>query len=387
MMFFREKIIKNRPKVSRFSVMLCGICLVLLEGCASNAPSSSSPSIALEAGPLQRARFVEFSYVDHQLKKVIYLDQQPRPEQSVPRMACTQVSPAPEQVRNLSAWVWRSSELVRNKNAAALFIQRASAHGINEINVHIQPDIASFEHLLDLASQSGIRVVALAGSPDYVLNPNAPLRVVHDVLQYNATHRQGFSGIQFDIEPYLLKSYSAQETLILDQYVQLLASLKAATAGRIELGVAVPFWFAHKTLHGNNLMGLVAANVGRLAIMSYRTQLSQILDIANNALCIGEMFGKPVDLGLEVTRLPDESSVVLSKAQIDTAIRIQGDQILLTRDPRDIHHVVQRVDIPASRLSFFPDTQRLFAMTNSPVPYRSFHGWIINGLDEVWVHD
>ncbi|MHB1332722.1 MAG: hypothetical protein ACYCY1_09005 [Sulfuriferula sp.] len=367
--------------------MLWILCLVLLEGCASNAPSPSSSSIALETDPLQRARFVEFSYVDHQLKKVIYLDQSPPPEQSVPRMACTQVSPAPEQVRNLSVWVWRSSNLVRNNAAAALFIQRAHAHGINEINVQVQPDLASFAHLLDLASQSGIKVVALAGSPDDVLDPKEPLRIVHNVLQYNATHQQGFSGIQFDIEPYLIKSYSAQETSILDQYIQLLASLKAATAGRIELGVAVPFWFAHKTLHGNNLMGLVAANVDRLAIMSYRTQLGQILDIANNALCIGEMFGKPVDLGLEITRLPDESSIILSKAQIDTATRIQGDQILLTRDPRDLHPVVRRVDIPASRLSFFPDTQKLFAMTHSPVPYRSFHGWIINGLDEVWAHD
>jgi hypothetical protein len=366
--------------------MLCGICLALLEGCASNTPTSSLPSIELEAGQLQRAGFVKFSYVDHQLKKVIYLDQQPRTEQAVPRMACTQ-SPASEQSRNLSAWVWRSSKLVRNKSAAALFIQRAHTHGITEIDVQIQPDLASFEHLLDIAHQSGIRVVALSGSPDDILNPNATLRVVHDVLQYNATHRQGFSGIQFDIEPYLLKSYTTQETLILDQYVELLASLKAATAGRIELSVAVPFWFAHKTLHGNNLMALVAANVDRLAIMSYRTQLSQILDIANNALCVGEMFGKPVDLGLEVTRLPDETSIILSKAQIDAAMRIQGDQIFLTRDPRDLHPVVQRVDIPASRLSFFPDTQRLFAMTTSPVPYRSFHGWIINGLDEVWLND
>ncbi len=386
-MSFHTNIIKKRSKSDRFSGMLWIICLVLLEGCASNTPSPSSPSIALEAGPLQRARFVEFSYVDHQLKKVIYLEQSPPPEQSVPRMACTQVSAAQKPVGNLSAWVWRSSELVQNNEAAALFIQRAHAHGINEINVQVQPDLASFTHLLDLAKQSGIRVVALAGSPDDVLNPTVPLRIVHNVLQYNATHTHGFSGIQFDIEPYLIQSYRAQETSILDQYIQLLVSLKAATAGRIELGVAVPFWFAHKTLHGNNLMGLVAANVDRLAIMSYRTQLGQILDIANNALCVGEMFGKPVDLGLEITRLPDESSIVLSKAQVDTAIRTQGDQIFLTRDPRDLHPVVQRVDIPASRLSFFPDTQKLFAMTNSPVPYSSFHGWIINGLDEVWAHD
>ncbi len=386
-MLLQNKIIKNRSKTNIFSMMLCGICVVLLEGCASNAPTASSPAIALEAGPLQRARFVEFAYVDHQLKKVSYLEQSPPAEQSVPRMVCTQVSPAPEQTRHLSAWVWRSSELLRNDAVAAQFMQRARAHGITEINVQIQPDLASFAHLLDLASQSGIRVVALSGSPDDVLNPQAPLRVVQDVLQYNATHRQGFSGIQFDIEPYLLKSYRAQETQILDQYVHLLASLKAATAGRIQLSVAVPFWFAHKTLHGNNLMALVAANVDRLAIMSYRTQLRQILDIANNALCVGEMFGKPVDLGLEVTRLPDETSIILSKAQIDAAMRLQGDQIFLTRDPRDLHPVVQRVDIPASRLSFFPDTQRLFAMTTAPVPYSSFHGWIINGLDEAWIND
>lgn len=366
--------------------MLCSACLVMLGGCASRI-SSPSVSIALEAGPLHGAQFVEFSYVDHRLTKVSYLDQQPQPEQPVPRMACTQVLPAPGRAQNLSAWVWRSSELVQDNNVAALFIQRAHAHGINEINVQVQPELAPFAHLLDVASQSGIRVVALAGSANDVLDPSEPLGVVRNVLQYNATHSHGFSGIQFDIEPYLLKSYRTQETTILDQYIQLLASLKAATTGRIELSVAVPFWFAHKTLHGNNLMGLVAANVDRLAIMSYRTHLDQILDIANNALCVGEMFGKPVDLGLELTRLPDESSIILSKAQINTAIRIQGNQILLTRDPRDIRHVLQRVDIPASRLSFFPDTQKLFAMTRSPVPYRSFHGWIINGLDEVWIHD
>ncbi|MEO7480575.1 MAG: hypothetical protein ABIT70_08180, partial [Sulfuriferula sp.] len=135
----------------------------MLEGCASNAPTSSSPAIALEAGPLQRARFVEFSYVDHQLKKVSYLEQSPPPEQSVPRMACTQVSPAPEQIRHLSAWVWRSSELIRNDAVATQFMQRARTHGITEINVQIQPDLAAFEHLLDIAHQSGIRVVALSG--------------------------------------------------------------------------------------------------------------------------------------------------------------------------------------------------------------------------------
>ena len=387
-MTFNKGINANPKKPDYYDcLILCGIYIVLLGGCVSNAPAASSPSIELEAKPLERAKFVEFSYVDHQLKKVTYLDQPPQPEKAVPRMACTRASPAPEQGRNLSAWVWRSSDLVRDNKAAEQFIQRARAHGVNEINVQIQPNLDSFEYLLDIASKSGIRVVALDGSPDDVQNPSAPLRVVREVLQYNETHQQGFSGIQFDIEPYLIESFSAQETLILDQYVQLLASLKAATTERIELAVAVPFWFGSKTLHGNNLMELIAANVDRLAIMSYRTQLSQILDIANNALCVGEKFGKPVDLGLEVTRLTDESTVVVSKAQIDTAISIQGDQVLLTRDPRDIQDVVQRVDIPASRLSFFPDTERVFEVTHSPVPYRSFHGWIINGLDEAWGRD
>lgn len=356
-----------------------------LGGCAS-VPHAVRP-IALDAQQLRKSHFVEFDYVGDDLTGIRYLVQWPRPQPGTARIPCAQASLPQRIPATIGAWIWRSNVLLNDKGIAARFLRKAKSHDIGVINLQVQPDLRSFSGFLLSAEQAGVRVNALSGAPDDVLYPDQPLAVVQNVLRYNESHAHRFSGIQFDIEPYLLKDFERRETEVLDRYLRLLARIRSATAGRLQFGVVVPFWFADKTIHGQNLMAMIAQRVDQLAVMAYRTNLDELLDIANNALCYGERYGKPVFLGLEVTKLPLESHLIIATSRLESLLRIDDGRVVLTRDPRYFENIARRTEVRPSRISFYPDTQAAFSMARATVPYRSFAGWIINGLDEAWFHE
>ncbi|MHB8256205.1 MAG: hypothetical protein ACYDHY_04300 [Acidiferrobacterales bacterium] len=361
----------------------CLLLAVLLAGCVTTPVTA--PGIALDSSRLERSKYLEFVYAGKELPTIEYRQRLVHMNTSVPPLQCPLSSPVTGTRPVVAAWVWRSEALLHDRNAARAFLQRAAAHGISALYLQIHPDLNSFAGFLELARSHNIRVFALGGSPGDVDDYGPDLRTVDRVLAYNRSHTAGFSGIQFDIEPYLLRRYRSNRQAVLRRYAGLLRALHARSAGRIPFEVVIPFWFDQEAVGGRNLEGIVFRNADSVAIMSYRTRIGQLRAISNKGLCYGRMYGKPVMLGIELGHIPTETHYFLAVSQLAPYIRMSDGHPYLAKDPRDFTHYARQYRVPGSEISFYPHVRAAFRYTRSPIPYRSFSGWIMDGLDRVWI--
>jgi hypothetical protein len=372
------------PNACSLGLSIIGLALALIAGCAT--PSQSGQQISIDTHAWKSASFVELTSVDGHAHEISYLESLPGAEAGAPKLVCRHRTLPSGQRSAISAWVWRSKELVEDPARQTAFLDQVHRHGITTLYVQWQPDLSRFDALLRAANASGIAIKLVAGEPSDVLDPEPLLRVADSIRRYNATHPLRFTGLQLDVEPYLLPEFRRNESGTLARYVELLKKIRGATVNQYEFSVAMPFWFADKPLDGGNMMSAVMPEVDRIAIMGYRTRLDEQLDIDNNALCYGELYGKPVDLGLEVTKLPREDHYVIATSKLSNTVRSSDGTTILQYDPREFDRIATRHwTVEPSRLSFYPDIDAAFATTRTPIPYTAFSGWSINGLDDAWL--
>ena len=355
---------------------------LIMAGCATQI--TKKITIKIDQNAVANAKYVEFIYVENNLQKINYLNKINADNGiPLPKLECKQTPWSGGFVDSRGAWIWKSSLLLNNYELAKHFFHDASIHKINRIYLQIHADIDQYEPLLKMAKNENIQIYALAGDPDYINKQQSVLALIDGVLRFNANHLVRFSGIQLDVEPYALPDYGNHEKEILSRYLDLVRAVKKHIAGRILFGFAVPFWFDQKSVSGVNLMASIIRESDFVAIMSYRTSNDQILLIANNALCYGEKFDKPVYLGIELTRIPDEVHFIFRSSALLPYIHNSN----LTREPTDGLPYIKKTVILGSRISFYPNPKKAFSMTEQVVPYQSFSGWIFNGLDETWMYD
>lgn len=369
------------PIACPFRIALTGLVFAFVAGCA--APTQSGQQVAVAS---KTASFVELTSVDGGPYELSYLASLPEAETNAPKLVCRHRTLPSGQRSAISAWVWRSSELVENPARLSGFLDQARQHGITTLYVQWHADLSQFDALLREANTRDIAVKLVAGEPSDVLDPRPLLRVADSINAYNAAHALRFTGLQLDVEPYLLPEYRKDKSATLARYVELLKKIRAATVNRYEFSVAIPFWFADQSLNGKDLMSAVMPEIDRIAVMGYRTRLDEQLDIDNNALCHGELYGKPVDLGLEVTKLPREDHYIIETSKLNGFVRSSDGKTLLHYDPREFDRIATRHwTVEPSRLSYYPDIDAAFAATRAPIPYTAFAGWSINGLDDAWL--
>ena len=340
-----------------------------------------------------KAQYLELVYVDGKTPQVLYRNQENDGEEKVAlHLECKRNLPPHKISPAKGAWIWKSGLLLNKQEAARQFFRKAATHGINRIYLQINADLAQDTPILKMAKEQSIQIYALTGSPDDIDHPQAVFSTIDNILNYNSHHDLQFSGIQFDIEPYILPNFQMQEQQILSRYLELVQAIGARIAGRMPLSFAVPFWFDQKSVNGVNIMASVIQVADDISVMSYRTSLDQILSVANNALCYGEKFGKPVYLGIELTKIPDEVHFISKTSELLPYLQSTGDGSNLTRETMtkiamtQLPNIKQTV-IPGSRLSFYPDEKMAFSITEQAVPYLFFAGWMLNGLDGIWLDD
>ncbi|MHB8346701.1 MAG: hypothetical protein ACYDHM_05815 [Acidiferrobacterales bacterium] len=354
-----------------------------LAACATTP--QTTPRIAVDRARLEQSRYMEFVYTEKRLSAIDYRRTLAHTNTLAPHLKCRRsirfsgVHPA------LGAWIWRSGKLLHNPAVARRFLNRAKTHGISSLYLQILPDLRSFAGFLAMAKNLDIKVYALSGSPDDIDDYGPALHTVDQVLAFNRSHTARFSGIQFDVEPYLLKRYRTDKRGVLKRYVGLLQAISARSSGKIPFGVVVPFWFDQETVEHKNLMGIVSKDADSLAIMSYRTHIDQLLAVSNNGLCYAQMYGKPALLGIELRHIPSETHYFLATPRLSRYIRRSGGRTFLQRDPRDFAHFARRYTVRSPEISFYPHVRAAFLYTRSPIPYRSFSGWIMDGLGRAWI--
>lgn len=168
---------------------------------------------------------------------------------------------------NRALWVWKTEALLdqRKPREANRFFAFCASRGIKRVYLAAEFDRsrkggkphfavrnpAGYRAFLGRAHRRGLKVDALAGTPEWAVRENhaQALAAVEALLAFNqaAPSAARFDGIHFDVEPYLLigyndPSYRSEILLGLVEMVSKCAGL-ARSEGNLHFSCDVPSWF------------------------------------------------------------------------------------------------------------------------------------------------
>lgn len=239
-------------------------------------------------------------------------------------------------------WVWKTDQLLgtANRDEADRLIQFCARHQIRDVFFSIDLDesaapkdtllhAASTRDFLVRAHRAGLRVEALAGTPEWAATVNHPLAlgVIAAVGAFNRAGKanERFDGVHFDVEPYLLVGYAdpAYRPGLLKQYLELIAeSVAHAHADGLTFSCDVPAWFypAHAAENPTLLVDFQGKRepVGEhlsdlldtVTIMDYHNEADGaggIIAAGLPALDYAASLGRKIRVGLETSREPDRT--------------------------------------------------------------------------------
>ena len=251
----------------------------------------------------------------------------------------------------------------------------------------------AYAQLFTLAKSAGIELLALDGSPD-MIDHTAPLIDKLNRLLW-LIGSDGSPAVQLDIEPYLLEGFPEDHT-ILARYVDTIDQVVTVLQGRAKLSVVIPFWFS-STIHRQRPLAFsVMDRVDEVAVMSYRTDVDELMTISEDILRYGALIHVPVWLALETTTLLPERHVILKREQrrdLADGVLDPSQRILRLETPTQqerseqdrmwfrIHH---QTTVRPERISFSGrtehDVQHTISNIFARIHHQSFSGLVIHDL-------
>jgi hypothetical protein len=257
-------------------------------------------------------------------------------------------------------WLWNYHDAIDRGRAIIAECQRAGCRRLfvqmpNEKDP--QQQWAVYVQFLRTVKNSGIEAFALDGYPEAIHDPSPLVTRLQQLLAI--ADDASFDGVQYDIEPYLLEDFFADETGFV-RYLAVIEQLKAALRPSLRFSVVMPFWFSSQKVKERSVAFAVMDRADEVTIMSYRTDSSELPALTEDTLRYGDLIGRPVWLSLETRPLPLEQHVVLHRetrreranAYLDRSSR----QLILASPPETatedwfrIHH---RFTVPPERVTF-----------------------------------
>ena len=207
-------------------------------------------------------------------------------------------------------WLWNPSPMLTSADARAAFFDFLDHEHITVVWAQVGTEgpnlkfAAEWRRLIAEATRRRVKIEALDGAPTYAIQEEIPKRVVESVLAYNesADPDQRFSGIHFDIEPYLLWAWRSPQgrQQVLRRYLDLLQWCRRRMDNEfpgMKLGVDIPFWWQSTDARTGRAIGDVAFNgetkaasfhvidmLDNVGIMNYRNRAAG----PNGMVALGE---------------------------------------------------------------------------------------------------
>ncbi len=305
--------------------------------------------------------------------------------------------PVTTRPRGTGFWVWNYRQAVQDPEP---MLDTCRAQGCSRVLIQLPAPSddeglwRAYAQLLAKVRDAGIEPWALDGYPEAIQEPH---RLADKIWRLLHLVPPGLlSGVQLDIEPYLVPGFFQDEAQ-LHRYLDTIEMVKDAMQGRAKLSMVIPFWLATPTVSGRPLAFAVMDLADEVAVMSYRTDLDEVQDIADDILRYGSMSGIPVWLAVETTVLPVEQHVVLRRApqQGQADALLDRDHHLLQWRPigevdraglhREWFRVHRRFTVNPERLSFAgrsrAQVSSAIKMIQDTTSHPSFAGVMIHDLD------
>lgn len=356
-------------------VVVLALATALL-GCSGPGIRPPRDTVVLEEALMKESAFLDIVYEDGAYSYVSYLTGNDVTEGGK-RPACPQAAPGPaDHARGV--WIWDYRRVMGRERET---VERLRQWQIGRIYIQIGDQLEPFRPFIAAAKASGMEVHALDGEPGYITNYSVLIERIERIRQFNlAGGDVGFVGIQIDVEPYLKKDFNLRKQYYMRQFLKMARDLRQA-AKDIRLSFALPFWFDTLLIDGRPLSFHVMDLADEVVIMSYRTDYDEILESASDELCYGSSVGKPVYLGLEINRLPDEEHFVVERSAAEKYIRQNESGRVSVPGPHDGLPVVRRYTVKADKLSFFSRRDALPLIMYRVPPFKSFRGYVIHSYE------
>ncbi len=211
-------------------------------------------------------------------------------------------------------WIWRPNAWQDKGKKLLAMLQR---YGVNRVFVSVDTEetqgrirhARQLEEFINQAGKKGIAVWVVEGDP-HATQPAGQRRFVRRaqiLQQYNTrvSANSRVSGVQYDIEPYLVNGWNLEPDAWLDAYVETLQKIRQTLD--LELEIVIPFWWQFKAVGGQSWLDRIRPHIDSLNVMDYRTNPRLIKQFAQPFLDWGVRAQVPVSIALEAGTLPDET--------------------------------------------------------------------------------
>ncbi len=332
-----------------------------------------------------------------QLTSFVVMTEEASARIELEQFTMTQGPPVVTGSAQVGFWVWRYRAAVadpepvltacRRQGCSRVFLQMPSLSDDDGIWV-------AYARFFTHAHTGGVEAFALDGYPEAIQEPRALADKIQRLL--HLVEPRALAGVQLDIEPYLLPGFLGDESGP-RRYVECIDVLKEAIGGRTRLSMVIPFWLTSLTIGGRPLAYAVMDRVDEVAVMSYRTNLEELKDIADDTLRYGDLIGSSVWLAVETTPMPVEHRVLLRRDsrsdRADAVLDYDGRRLELTpfsavvadghrREWFRVHH---RITVRPERITFAgrsrSDVSSAVKTLRDTLSHRSFAGVMIHDLD------
>lgn len=349
-----------------------------MSGCASlRHPVTRVP---VDRERLKQARYVEITYTNGQPAHISYLKRLPDTRPSRPHgLSCRPRGASHPTVRG--AWIWHTQRLTDHPVAVRRLLEQARRLRLNRFYFFVSGKLSTYAPILRAVEARGIRVYATLGAPSDVDHWHRVDHSIAAVLAFNHHHVHGFAGLQFDIEPYVLRGFDGHRRAIYGRYVGLLRKIRIRIGTSLPWSVAIPFWFDQVRWGRGSLLTSVLHEADGITVMAYRAHYRAILTLARSGLCAGQRMGKPVELGVEVAPLPNERHYFLTRRRFSRDIRNQRGQVYFVAPGSPASQSVLHYEVRGSTLSYNLHFDAVARLMGRRPGYGSFRGWIIDGLE------
>jgi len=356
--------------------------LIMLSGCAPLVyVKTPDRMIHIDAELLKHSDYVDIVSEDGVFSYISYLKEEDLIEDRR-KSSCNHIVENPT-APSIGVWIWNYKKVIgREKDVTEKLLK----YNIKRAYIQIGTDLEELKPFLKEAKAKGIEVFGLDGAPEHIDNYRILLEGAKRIRQFNQANRDlAFEGLQVDVEPYLKKDFNLKKEYYLRQYLKMAQDLRKAARKDIKLSFALPFWFDKFIIDGKPLSFYIIDIADEVVVMSYRTAYNEIVESAYNELCYGSSTDKPVFLGLEINRLPDEQHLVMNKNDLVRHLHTNESSAVLLLDPYSKPPVFRRYEVKSENMTFFKKRWMLQSILSKTPPFKGFSGYIIHsyeGMDE-----
>lgn len=239
----------------------------------------------------------------------------------------------------VTMWVWNTLDLLDSPENAKRFFEFCARENVADVYLALVPEgsvgtdrftltnAQTYRALIASAHHQGLRVEALAGSPEWAVaaHHHEALAAVRTILDFNrlAPPAARFDGMHLDVEPYALPGFADHQYQkeLLTEFLRMVAQCaELARTGHLALGCDAPWWFYPADPRGRAALSVrfqgQEKTVGEhltdlldsVTIMDYHNEAdgaAGVIASGGASLRYAAAKGKRVVVGVETSREPD----------------------------------------------------------------------------------